>query len=168
MQTAVGVFGSNEHINGIIPPESREEIKEDNVLPKICPRFIATDLCRERVGVHPCDKRRDISEHQPLFPAIDFSMVESNEDNMWKADVRETDEELVARGLKFMNWLWTFQERDIAIVTHNRFSQHTLNALANDCEKSLRNEICEEFGNCELRSMVIADGKVINVEGKSE
>lgn len=26
-------------------------------------------------GVHPCDRRRSISEYKPIFPAIDFSLV---------------------------------------------------------------------------------------------
>ena len=30
--------------------------------------------------------------------------MDNNEDILWKADVRETKEELTARGLKFMNW----------------------------------------------------------------
>ena len=65
-----------------------------------------------------------------LFPAVDFSVVsalsdssfqmqtayvgaliglvhkqiETDEDTMWKADVRETKAEVAARGMKFMNW----------------------------------------------------------------
>ncbi|KDO67976.1 hypothetical protein CISIN_1g038365mg [Citrus sinensis] len=54
-------------------------------------------------GVHPCDKRRSISDYQFLFPAVDFSLIESDEDVLWKANVRETNEEVAARGLKFMN-----------------------------------------------------------------
>jgi len=30
--------------------------------------------------------------------------IDSNEDTWWKTDVRETKEEVAARGLKFMNW----------------------------------------------------------------
>lgn len=30
--------------------------------------------------------------------------VKDDEDSLWKADVRETKEEVAARGLKFMNW----------------------------------------------------------------
>lgn len=30
--------------------------------------------------------------------------VESNEDILWKANVRETKEEVAARGLQFLNW----------------------------------------------------------------
>ena len=33
--------------------------------------------------------------------------IESDEDVLWKADIRETKEELAARGLQFLNW-WIF------------------------------------------------------------
>ncbi|KAJ6709620.1 PHOSPHOGLYCERATE MUTASE FAMILY PROTEIN [Salix koriyanagi] len=122
-----------------------------------CPPIVAAELCRERLGVHPCDKRRTISENRSRFPTIDFSLIESDEDILWKTDARETDEEIAARGLEFMSWLWTRPEKEIAIVTHHRFLQHTLNALANDCHPSVKNKMCKKFGNCELRSMVIVD-----------
>ncbi|KAG4381018.1 hypothetical protein GLYMA_15G060800v4 [Glycine max] len=87
-------------------------------------------LCFLMQGVRPCDKRRSISEYQSLFPAIDFSLIDSNEDTWWKADVRETKEELAARGRKFMNWLGTRKE-EIAIVTDRALLFHTLSAFVN-------------------------------------
>ncbi|KAJ9175777.1 hypothetical protein P3X46_014294 [Hevea brasiliensis] len=144
MQTAVGVFGG-ERSSGLKSPP-----------------IVAVELCRERTGVHPCDKRRTITEYSSLFPQIDFSLMESDDDNLWKADVRETDEEVAARGLKFMNWLKTRQETEIAVVTHHRFLQYTLNALANDFHPSVRSEMCKEFVNCELRSMVMVDKRMMN------
>ncbi|KAF2296124.1 hypothetical protein GH714_036260 [Hevea brasiliensis] len=144
MQTAVGVFGG-ERSSGLKSPP-----------------IVAVELCRERTGVHPCDKRRTITEYSSLFPQIDFSLMESDDDNLWKADVRETDEEVAARGLKFMNWLKTRQETEIAVVTHHRFLQYTLNALANDFHPSVRSEMCKEFVNCELRSMAMVDKRMMN------
>ncbi|TQE05767.1 hypothetical protein C1H46_008673 [Malus baccata] len=105
-----------------------------------------------RQGVHPCDSRRNISNYQFLFPAI-----ETDEDVLWEADVRETTEEVAARGMKFMNWLWTRKEKEIAIVTHNGFLFHTLNALGNDCHPLMKKEMSKHFANCELRSMIIVD-----------
>lgn len=36
---------------------------------------------------------------------IQFSLqLETDEDILWKADIRETKEEVASRGLKFMNW----------------------------------------------------------------
>lgn len=45
-----------------------------------------------------CDRRRSVGEYQCLFPAIDFSLIESDEDVLWKANERETKEELANRG----------------------------------------------------------------------
>ncbi|EFH40162.1 predicted protein, partial [Arabidopsis lyrata subsp. lyrata] len=81
--------------------------------------------------------------------------IESEEDKLWKADVRETIEELAARGKRFLN-LWTRKEKEIAIVTHCGFLFHTLNALQNECHPDVKKEICS-FANCELHSIVIVD-----------
>ncbi|RVX10266.1 Phosphoglycerate mutase-like protein 1 [Vitis vinifera] len=91
------------------------------------------------------------------LPLIFHWQIESDEDILWKANVRETNEEVAARGLKFMNWLWTRKEKEIAIVTHSGFLFHTLNAFGNDCHPLVKTEICKHFANCELRSMIIVD-----------
>ncbi|KNA10348.1 hypothetical protein SOVF_145180 [Spinacia oleracea] len=108
-------------------------------------------------GVHPCDKRRSKTEYETLFPAIDFSLIENDEDVLWKEDLRETDEELAKRGMKFLNWLWTRSEKEIAIVSHSGFLFHTLSAFGKDCHQVVKDEICTHFANCELRSMVFVD-----------
>jgi hypothetical protein len=85
-------------------------------------------------GVHPCDKRSSITKYQTLFPAIDFSLVsttvanswewfmrycrngvlnhvcsrrlqiENDEDVLWEPYVREANESVAARGMKFIDW----------------------------------------------------------------
>ncbi|KAF7803801.1 phosphoglycerate mutase-like protein 1 isoform X2 [Senna tora] len=183
LQTAVGVFGGEGYTDrmDVLPlmvanagNSSRAAISSLN-----CPPIVAVELCREHLGVHPCDKRRSVSEYQFAFPAVDFSQatiqvqdiltallpnpfefslqIDSDEDILWKANVRETKEELAARGLKFMNWLLTRKEKEIAIVTHSGFLFHTLCAFGNDCHPMVKKEICKHFANCELRSMVIVD-----------
>ncbi|XLS73697.1 hypothetical protein HN51_030562 [Arachis hypogaea] len=161
LQTAVGVFGGEDYIDGIdaLPLMiANAGNSSHNAISSInCPPIVAVELCREHLGVHPCDKRRSISEYQHLFPAIDFSLANSNEDIWWKANARETKEELTDRGLKFLDWLWTRKEKEIAIVTHRAFLFHTLNAFGNDCHPSVKIEISKPFANCEFRSMVIVD-----------
>ncbi|XP_018859845.2 phosphoglycerate mutase-like protein 1 isoform X1 [Juglans regia] len=161
IQTAVGVFGGEGYADkaDVLPlmvanagNSGRAAISSLN-----CPPIIAVEHCREHLGVHPCDKRRNISDYQFLFPAIDFSPIENDEDVLWKANIRETKEEVAARGLKFMNWLWTRKEKEIAIVTHSGFLFHTLTLFGNDCHPLVKKEICKHFANCELRSMVIVD-----------
>ncbi|KAG6762537.1 hypothetical protein POTOM_033045 [Populus tomentosa] len=187
LQTAVGVFGGEGYTDRTNPlplmvanvgSSGRAAISSHN-----SPPFIAVEDCREHFGVHPCDKRHDVSDYQFLFPAVDFSLastwiskikvilvkvrnssavpIETDEDVLWKADVRESTEELAARGLKFLNWLWTRKEKEIAIVTHSGFLVHTLRAFGNDCVPSVKKEMCTRFANCELRSMVIVDRSMI-------
>ncbi|CAI0464115.1 unnamed protein product [Linum tenue] len=118
-------------------------------------------LCIMLQGLHPCDKRRTVTEYRSLYPDI-----ESDVDVMWTPDVRETFEEVAARGLKFMSWLWTRPEKEIAIVCHDRFLQYTLEALTNDCQPSLRAEVSAQFKNCELRSLITENERVVSCLGK--
>ncbi|KDO81299.1 hypothetical protein CISIN_1g043114mg, partial [Citrus sinensis] len=165
MQTAVGVFGGEGYADGIdAPPLMVADAGNSNhaaISSLNSPPFIAVELCREHLGVHPCDKRRSITEYKSLFPAINFSLIESNDDILWTADVREANEEVAKRGMKFVNWLWTRKEKEIAVVTHSGFLYHTLSAFGNDCHPSIKSEICTHFANCELRSMVIVDRSMI-------
>ncbi|KAI7991898.1 Phosphoglycerate mutase-like protein 1 [Camellia lanceoleosa] len=161
MQTAVGVFGGEGYTDKIDALPLMVANAGNSDRPAISslnsPPIIAVELCREHLGVHPCDRRRSISDYQCLFPAVDFSLIESDDDLLWKANIRETKEELAARGMEFMNWLWTRKEKEIAIITHSGFLFHTLNAFGNDCHPLVKKEICKHFANCELRSMVIVD-----------
>ncbi|XP_056173154.1 phosphoglycerate mutase-like protein 1 [Syzygium oleosum] len=161
MQTAVGVFGGEGDTDGIVAPPLMVANAGNSDHPAIsslnCPPFIAVELCREDWGVYPCDKRRSISEYRPLFPAIDFSLIENEDDVLWTPDVRENYEEVAVRGMKFWNWLWTREEKEIAIVTHGGFLFYALSAFGNDCHPSVKSEMCKHFANCELRSVVIVD-----------
>lgn len=161
MQTAVGAFGGEGYVNGIDVPPLMVANAGNSDRPAIsslnCPPFIAVELCREHLGVHPCDQRRSISEYKPLFPAIDFSLIENDADVLWKAEIREKNEDVAARGMKFLDWLWTRKETEIAVVTHSGFLVHTLSAYGNDCDPSVKSEMSRFFNNCELRSVVIVD-----------
>ncbi|CAI9104158.1 OLC1v1002783C1 [Oldenlandia corymbosa var. corymbosa] len=165
MQTAVGVFGGDGYTDGmnVLPLMVANAGNSDRgaISSLNSPPVVAVELCREHLGVHPCDKRRSIGEYQCLFPAVDFSLIESDEDTLWKPDVRETTEELASRGMNFFNWLLTRKEKEIAVVTHSGFLFHTLTALGNDCHPLVKKEVSKHFGNCELRSMVLVDKSMI-------
>ncbi|XP_021898868.1 phosphoglycerate mutase-like protein, partial [Carica papaya] len=137
MQTANAVFGGDDQC--------------------CTPSIVALELARDRNGERPSDKRRSVSECRSLFPNIDFSLMESEDDNLWRADARESEEELGARGMEFMQWLWTRPEKEIAIVSHGIMLQYMLFALGSDCDLSIQTELCKRFGNCELRTVVIVD-----------
>jgi len=141
MQTAVGVFGN--------------EYKQSSMTSS--PPILALEVARDRNGVRPPDMRRNVSEYQTLFPTIDFSQIESEEDNLWRPDVRESEEEILARGLEFMKWLWKRPEKEVAVVSHGIVLQHMLYVFANDCDLSIRHELCKRFANCEIRTVVIVD-----------
>ncbi|XP_061359357.1 phosphoglycerate mutase-like protein 1 isoform X1 [Gastrolobium bilobum] len=165
MQTAVGVFGGEAYTDAIDkPPLMMENVGQSDHLAVSsvnCPPFIAVELCREQMGVHPCDKRRTISEYRKMFPAIDFSLVESDDDILWSPDIREKKEDVAARGLKLLEWLWTRKEKEIAVVTHSSFLFNTLSAFGNDCHPNIKSAIRTHFANCELRSVVLVDRGMI-------
>ncbi|CAM8937683.1 unnamed protein product [Rhodiola kirilowii] len=168
MQTAVGVFGGDGYTDrmDILPlmTANAGNSCRGAISSLDSPPFLAVEGCREHLGVHPCDSRRNISDYHYLFPAIDFSLIESDEDTLWKPDVRETTQELASRGMEFLNWLWTRKEKEIAIVTHSGFLFHTLSALGNDYHPSMKQEISKHFANCELRSLVIVDRSMIGLD----
>ncbi|XP_061351382.1 phosphoglycerate mutase-like protein 1 isoform X3 [Gastrolobium bilobum] len=171
MQTAVGVFGGEAYSDGInVPPLMNDNVGDSGrhaISSLYSPPFLAVELCREHLGVHPCDKRRSITEYKKMFPAINFSLIENDEDILWKPDTREENEEVAARGLKFLEWLWTRKEKEIAVVSHSGFLFHTLSAFGNDCHPTVKSEICTHFANCELRSVVIVDRSMIGSDESS-
>ncbi|KAG6402624.1 hypothetical protein SASPL_134826 [Salvia splendens] len=136
MQTAVGVFGGGGFDDGIKAAPLMTENAGESDRPAIsslnAPPCVAMELCRER-------------------------MIETDDDTLWTVDVREANEEVAERGQKFLNWLWTREESEIAIVTHSGFLIHTLSAYGDDCQPPVKEEICRPFNNCELRSMVFVD-----------
>ncbi|KAL1194363.1 Phosphoglycerate mutase-like protein 2 [Cardamine amara subsp. amara] len=161
LQTAVGTFGGEGYRDGVDAPLLMKAGAGNSHRPAIsslnCPPFIAVESCREHLGVHPCDRRSNITKYRELFPAIDFSLIETDEDVLWKPDTREEDQDIAARGVKFMNWLSTRKEKEIAVVTHSGFLLHTLNSFGNDCDPAVKSEISKPFANCELRSVVLVD-----------
>ncbi|KAJ8762443.1 hypothetical protein K2173_007882 [Erythroxylum novogranatense] len=161
MQTAVGVFGGEDLKDGIEAPPLMLANVGKSQHPAIsslnCPPIMAVELCRESLNSYPCDRRRSISEYQQMFPAIDFSVIESNADILWKADDREKHELVAARGLKFLNWLWTRKEKEIAVVSHATFLKCMLSNFGKYCHPSLKGELNRIFANCELRSLVLVD-----------
>ncbi|THU45005.1 hypothetical protein C4D60_Mb02t13320 [Musa balbisiana] len=140
MQTAVGVFGGDSHSDGNNTPALMVENAGKSTRPAIsslnCPPFIAVEYCREH-------------------------LIENDEDILWKADVREANEEVAARGVKFINWLWTRKEKEIAIVSHSGFLFHTLQMFGGECHPIVKEEIGKHFANCELRSMVLVDRSML-------
>ncbi|ESQ43700.1 hypothetical protein EUTSA_v10014382mg [Eutrema salsugineum] len=102
IQTAVGAFGGEEDTNGADATPLMIVNAGSSHRPAISslnsPPFLAVELCRETMGDHPCDRRRSVTEYKALFPAIDFSTIESDKDVLWKPSPRESLKEVAARG----------------------------------------------------------------------
>lgn len=46
----------------------------------------------------------DLGLSDNLITILILIQIESDDDVLWKADVRETKDEVAARGMNFMNW----------------------------------------------------------------
>eukprot|EP00850_Spirogloea_muscicola_P023171 SM000334S12540 [mRNA] locus=s334:51136:53698:- [translate_table: standard] len=161
LQTAAGVFGSGKVVDGDSQtPLMLSNVGKSEVGPissKGCPPFVAVEMCREHLGVHPCDRRNTLTSYQDQFPSIDFSLVETDEDTWWHADVRESEEQLTARGQLFCQWLMNRNERNIAVVSHSSFLLHMLSLFGNDCEANIRRSVQNGYANCEMRSLILVN-----------
>ncbi|KAK9026375.1 hypothetical protein V6N11_039215 [Hibiscus sabdariffa] len=99
LQTGVGIFHGEDQGLGVAKLKSGDEEITTTVNR---PRIIAHELCRERLGRFECDKRRSISQYECCFPAVDFSLIENEHDNLWKGgDEIETHEAVRARAMEF-------------------------------------------------------------------
>ncbi|AQK42493.1 Phosphoglycerate mutase-like protein [Zea mays] len=94
-------------------------------------------------------------------PLLRYSLIENDEDVLWEPDVREPNEAVALRGMKFMDWLWTREEKEIAIVSHSGFLFHTLSMYSKECHPTISDEVSKHFANCELRSMVLVDRSML-------
>ncbi|GMI85211.1 hypothetical protein like AT1G09935 [Hibiscus trionum] len=153
MQTAVGGFGLEGHRN-----DDGDIVSGSAVSTLNTPKIMAVELCRDRLGVRPCDMRRKVSDCRSHFPSIDFSMIDSEDDNIWNPNLRESEEKLAKRVVELLKWLWTRPEKEIVIVSHGKILQQILiGSLGKDDDPAARAALCKRFDHCELRSVVILD-----------
>jgi hypothetical protein len=76
LETAVGCFGNHSSLprNGdtLLMQQLTAQPGVRSAHPAVAahsvPPFVAMELCREHLGVHPCDKRRPLTHTQALFP----------------------------------------------------------------------------------------------------
>ncbi|GAB4821611.1 hypothetical protein N2152v2_008657 [Parachlorella kessleri] len=121
-------------------------------------KFVAHELCRERLGPSQCDRRRPLSETRAAFPGVDFSLIEHEDDVMWETQHVESESAVVARGMKFMQYLMSRPETHIAVVTHSAFLWFTLACYGNEYSKRVRENLQRWYENCEMRTVVLSDG----------
>ena len=103
--------------------QTAENIFEKNQKVKI----VALDKIKEfPQGIDICNKRRNRIELKEKFKKVDFSLLDSDSDQMWREDRYEKVEELKERIDEFKKFVMNENDNNIAIVSHNNFLKELL------------------------------------------
>jgi broad specificity phosphatase PhoE len=169
LETAAGVFGVQQDAGAALPQGCRplmlaqsespnERAAHAGVSARPGLQYLCNELCRERLGPSPCDQRRPRSQAAAAFPGVDFSAIEPNEDALWVAGKAEGEASVGQRGRQFLQFLMSRPETNIAVVTHSALLWFTLVGCGNECAKPVRESLQRWYENCEMRTVVMADG----------
>lgn len=112
--------------------------------------FVAHEMIREENGVHLCDKRRPKSRQQHEFPKIDFSLLETEDDEMFLSARRESKVEVARRVYNFLEWLQSRPEKHVGVASHSAWLLTAFNANLK-CDESLKGW----FHTGEMRSAIL-------------
>ena len=103
--------------------QTAENIFEKNKIVRI----VALDKIKEfPQGIEICNKRRNRIELKEKFKKVDFSLLDSDSDQMWREDSYEKIEELKERIEEFKQFIINGNYNNIAIVSHNNFLKELL------------------------------------------
>ena len=103
--------------------QTAENIFEKNKIVRI----VALDKMKEfPQGIEICNKRRNRIELKEKFKIVDFSLLDSDSDQMWREDRYEKIEELKQRIKEFKQFIMNENYNNIAIVSHNNFLKELL------------------------------------------
>lgn len=119
--------------------------------------IVSLECCRERYGLHYCDKRRPRAELVRSHPEIEFTL-DSEEDELWTkmANQREEFPSLKGRIEKLLKWISEKEESKIAVVTHSTVLFYLWNLFLNVENQTKRRDLNENaqkgyFEPCESR-----------------
>ena len=84
------------------------------------PPFEVVDNLRERIGTHPCDKRRAKADIAADFPTVSLDDLTFEEDERWSEE-REPVRELIERSNRFLTTVRARPEHRIGVCSHNDF-----------------------------------------------
>lgn len=113
--------------------------------------FIAHEMVREENGVHVCDKRRPVRLSSREFPMVDFSLLEDDEDTIFRDDRRENKMEIGERIYKFFEFLHTREEKHVGVASHSGWLMTVFNGVCECNDQSLK----EWFQTGEMRSVQV-------------
>ena len=103
--------------------QTAENIFEKNKIVRI----VALDKIKEfPQGIETCNKRRNRIELKEKFKKVDFSLLDSDSDQMWREDSYEKNEELKEIIEEFSQFIINENYNNIAIVSHNNFLKELL------------------------------------------
>ena len=91
--------------------------------------FVAHEMVREQTGIHVCDKRRSRDLQALEFPHVDFTLITSNHDDLFKSDQRETHDQVAHRAYTFLEWLVDQPQDHVAIASHSAWLLTLMNAV---------------------------------------
>ena len=90
---------------------------------------IALEACHEHAGRHTCDKRLSKAELAARYPAVDFSLLEAEEDPFWgDGETRESLESLAHRAASIVAFILARPERHIVVAAHSTVLAALVNA----------------------------------------
>jgi len=113
--------------------------------------WIAHPDAMEASGKNTCDMRRPRSEIHQNYPFLDLSLLESEVDDRWNPDARESAKSVSDRSHAFLLWLRRRAETHVAVATHSAW----LFTLLNTAVVCDRDELKLWFLTGELRSLVL-------------
>ncbi|OWZ22997.1 Phosphoglycerate mutase [Phytophthora megakarya] len=109
--------------------------------------LLCMENCREVLDCYTFDKRRSLSEIKKKFPDVDFTRMIHEEDVLWSATRRETEQEIHERARNFLVELFdAAPERNVVVVSHVCFIQAV-------CAVTMGIDFRSE--NCEVVPMVL-------------
>jgi len=111
---------------------------EKHVADKSLP-VIAHELCHETGGKHTCDKRLKKADLAALYPMIDYSLIEDEEDPLWRDGLtRESKMEIASRAAKFLEWLRARPETHVAVAAHSGWLLSVFNGAIAEADAEVR------------------------------
>lgn len=115
--------------------------------------WVASELCREQTGQHPCDRRVRLSESKGDYQHVDFSEIVNENDPLywqWNNGEREPTEACEKRCEEFIDWLFSREETEILVCTHSAILSHMIPLLTKAASGK------SYYANAELRSYLIS------------
>ena len=118
-------------------------------------RIAAHELAHERAGRHTCDRRLPIAQLRSQFDAVDYGLLESEEDPYWgDGRTREPLPDVARRAAEFAAWLRDVPQQQLIVATHSAFLLSIFNAVFTPADGE-KPELTRWFGTGEMRAVII-------------